>query len=754
MSIEMLSNIHVEKGLEEYYLDLIGRKSLEVDPKPAIILYGDVDMNVIDGSSVWLASTAEAFTSCGFEVHLLLKSNIERDMLVGHLGDLPDITIIEPNQFGIQEGQLSVKDAISLVEILDGIYGGYKGIVLRGLNLCAQASGAKSLHKRIWGYLTDYYEIDSITGRSGKENVDELICDFRHVFDRFLVQTEEMKQNLITEYGVEEELLSIFPPMVPQFKIATNQESENGALKIGYCGKIAPLWGVRELIELVAPLIDAGKNIEVHVIGDKIHKNTPENPRFLEDMMSILSETGYVIWHGAQTREAAMNLMSSMDIAWCYRSVELELETLELSTKLLENMSMGLPIILTRNGIHEQLLGEDYPLFVDNISQIGSVLERASEPTELQKIDFEKYRKIASSHSINNVREEIVKPLLSKIVVLPSDKVKRIVINGHDLKFIGEFESHLKQIGHIVRRDLWEWADPIDERRSLCLVRWGDIIFSEWGLGNAVWYSNNINSKHHHVIRIHLQEINERARRFPIEIDVANVDEIIVVAEHVRETAEKLFSWKKVKNSTVPNFVDVDRLLGEKLPSAEKTLGIAGIVPQRKRFDRALDVLKKLRAEDPEWRLIVKGKQPKDIPFMHGPSRKEELVWYENQYYRLDDDPELEGAVIFEGYTTTISSWYRKIGYMLSPSDFESFHFSIADGVASGAFPVVWPWEGAKDIYPKSWIVKDTDEAAKVILNHSRSKRRNKDGQRRQFIKENYGLESVFERMRNAMGLE
>ena len=321
------------------------------------------------------------------------------------------------------------------------------------------------------------------------------------------------------------------------------------------------------------------------------------------------------------------------------------------------------------------------------------------------------------------------------------------------MKFIGEFESHLKRLGHLVKRDRWEWADPIDGRRSTLLVSWGEIIFSEWGLGNAVWYSQHIQEHQHHVIRIHLQEINQRARRFPPNIDVDNVDNIIVVAEHVRQEAVELFSWQNVRTSTLPNYVDVDRHEGVKISTAAKTLGIIGIVPQRKRFDRALDVLEILKSHDDEWRLIVKGKQPHDIPFMHGPSRREELQWYDRQYDRLAPSSDLKKSVIFEGYTTTIASWYRKIGYILSPSEFESFHFSIADGVSSGSYPVIWPWEGATDIYPKTWTIKDSKEAAKKILKHSRGQDK-REVTRREFIRENYGMQNVFARLRETIGLE
>ena len=105
---------------ERNYLELIGRNELEIDHKPSVIIYGDLDTNIIDGSSVWLMSLCEAFTQTDVSVHLLLKSDISREIFVKPLIDTLDIKIIEPKHFGIQDGKISAEDAINLIEILMG----------------------------------------------------------------------------------------------------------------------------------------------------------------------------------------------------------------------------------------------------------------------------------------------------------------------------------------------------------------------------------------------------------------------------------------------------------------------------------------------------------------------------------------------------------------------------------------------------------------------------------------------------------
>ena len=55
------------------------------------LVYGDVNLNLIDGSAVWLASTAECLARSGVEVTVLLKARIETDRLLRPLLALPGV---------------------------------------------------------------------------------------------------------------------------------------------------------------------------------------------------------------------------------------------------------------------------------------------------------------------------------------------------------------------------------------------------------------------------------------------------------------------------------------------------------------------------------------------------------------------------------------------------------------------------------------------------------------------------------------
>src|SRR5437870_12889150 len=71
-------------------------------------------------------------------------------------------------------------------------------------------------------------------------------------------------------------------------------------------------------------------------------------------------------------------LVASCDIALSYRDQRMD-RSLELSTKVLEYGSAGVPVLLNRNPMHESLLGHDYPLFANTLDDAEHALRAALE---------------------------------------------------------------------------------------------------------------------------------------------------------------------------------------------------------------------------------------------------------------------------------------------------------------------------------------------------------------------------------------
>ena len=236
-------------------------------------------------------------------------------------------------------------------------------------------------------------------------------------------------------------------------------------------------------------------------------------------------------------------------------------------------------------------------------------------------------------------------------------------------------------------------------------------MFCEWTLGNAIWYAEHKREGQKLVGRLHLQEIDHVL--FP-DIPFEVFDTVMFVGPHILRQAIAKNPVLEKNGIVVYNGVDIKGLqsASRKLTNG-KVLGFVGIVPRRKRFDLALDILQELRKEDEGYTIRVKGKRPEEFAWMA--SRPDEMAWYEEQYRRIDEDPLLQGAVIFDPHRNDMPEWYSGIDFALSTSDFESFHFTIADGMAAGCTPVILPWEGADEIYPKEWLYSDVMAAVKGI---------------------------------------
>ncbi|MGX9900572.1 glycosyltransferase family protein [Arthrobacter sp. SA17] len=223
--------------------------------------------------------------------------------------------------------------------------------------------------------------------------------------------------------------------------------------------------------------------------------------------------------------------------------------------------------------------------------QLGAV-EKGEHPDELR------------------LRRELIQPPVTRKATTANGR-KTVLIAGHDLKFAGGAMSQLEALGHRVIVDKWDDHNKHNEAESRSLLIEADVIFCEWTLGNAVWYSRNKLPHQRLVSRLHLQEI---FRPFVKEVDYHQVDEMIFVGQHILEVAVRDHNVPRAYSRVIPNAVDIEGLHKEKHPDARFNLGLVGIVPARKRLDMALEVLRMLRKHDDRYRLFIKGKRPEDFP--------------------------------------------------------------------------------------------------------------------------------------------
>jgi glycosyltransferase involved in cell wall biosynthesis len=289
----------------------------------------------------------------------------------------------------------------------------------------------------------------------------------------------------------------------------------------------------------------------------------------------------------------------------------------------------------------------------------------------------------------------------------------KLLIAGHSLSFCAPIARRARRGGAEVHEDRWHTHDSHDEEASGAGVAWADVVLCEWCLGNAAWFSRNKRAGQRLVVRFHRMELETP---HPGEVDLERVDAMVFVARHVLERACERYGWDAgdPRFQVIPNGVELDALRQAKLPGSRFNLAAIGYVPRLKRLDRALDVLDLLRARDPRYRLLVKGRAPWEYEWMAG--RGEERHYFEQQLRRIERSPNLRRAVGFEPFGEDIPAFLRQAGWILSTSEVEGHSVALAEGMASGAVPVVLDRPGADAQYEARWVHPGPAEAAEAIL--------------------------------------
>jgi glycosyltransferase involved in cell wall biosynthesis len=669
-----------------------------------ILIYGDVDLNIIDGSAIWLSSLAHTLSiNKSNKVFVLLKARPDREYLLNDLLNNKEIQIVNPyekypNRKFEANTRLSVNDASSIIRQLDHEYK-FNLIILRGFNLCDKVVHYFDNPEKLLPYITNFtHDPEKIT----KEETDRL----RSIYDKVQVmfaQTPQMIELLKKIIQPKDDKFRLLSPMIPDY-VLEEPLFENQFKSLVYVGKFAKNWYTFEMLQAFTRL----NGVFLNVAGDKFHSDLDDKRA---EIISILENNQNIDWVRGVSREESNELIAGSDIGISWRSGEIDNDgSVELSTKILEYGRLGKPVLVRRTRIHEELFGEDYPLFIENEDDfITKVTAALNDPEVFQKAARAAYYSSAA-YTFSRAAEQL-QPILDSF---PSPK-RNLVFAGHDLKFasliIEYFENHSN---YEVRLDQWEDHHKHDEEHSLKCIDWADVIFCEWGLGNAIWYSHHKKPYQTLIVRMHLQE---RTAMYYADMDIKAIDRIIAISPYIYEEFNRVMPFQRELYSMVYNIMDTASLRLPKAEGSNHNLAMIGILPSRKRLDKALNILEKLCNTDKRFKLYIKGKLPQDLEWVE--KRESEMAYFNEVFERIENSS-LKDHVIFETHGD-IATFLQKIGYVLSTSDFESFHLGPMEGMASGAVPLILHWDGAETIYPDEYIFESEQEIVDFVLNQDDS---------------------------------
>lgn len=676
-----------------------------------VLICANPDLNYIDGSSIWAQTIALALAATTTaKVDFIAKSTPERDELFAPLKTAQHLNIIDgakhPHWQGKSYRRLSLTMMAELAVALNKI-NSYDVIIVRGLEIATIFLQFPEVLAKCWMYLTDIPQ--SLADYDNEQR--HIMQSIGQGCQKLLCQTEgfiDLWQALVP--SLTEDKFNLYTPVIPDIPINLPLLTER-PLQAIYAGKFKADWMTMEMAEAWSAIHYQIPDSMLVMIGDKIH-NEPNQPDYQQRMLHALENTDGLSWLGAQSRESVQQELQQARVGLSWRTESMN-DTVEYSTKILEYGGAGCAAILNRNTLHEQLLGSDYPLFANSTKEFSQQLTRALMVPEVTQKAADALQRLASRHTFSTRVDEI-RQWLDDMPSAPRVKRKtRILVAGHDLKFFTLLQSKLEATGQFeFLIDQWQGHDKHDESQSQALLVQADVIFCEWCLGNLKWYSHHKLPNQRLIARFHAQEA-----RVPYmsEAKWEAIDHVGFVSEHIRRQALNVFKGFPIeKTSVIPNYLDVTKFTPKKKTGeARYTLGMIGVAPKSKRLDRAIDLLEALLEEDDRYCLRVKGKNPLDYNWLL--KREDELAYYQQIFKRINSNRTLRYKVIFDPPGDDVNEWFTMVGFILSPSDFESFHMAIGEGILTGAVPIIWNWDGAVELWGKSFIYNNTPEMIKAI---------------------------------------
>ena len=177
-----------------------------------ILIYGDVDLNVIDGSSVWLANLAKLLSmEEDVMVDVLLKKRIRRDVLVRQLQKEYRVRLLYAKDYVDSITEVDAHNVARMIRRVDAL-AEYSCIIVRGMAVTRKLL-KEPFVDRLVPYLTDFCHDEHKIEAQEKDFLSRL---YERV-QLFLVQTDAMKNYLMRLLQVDGGKFHILYPIVFPF---------------------------------------------------------------------------------------------------------------------------------------------------------------------------------------------------------------------------------------------------------------------------------------------------------------------------------------------------------------------------------------------------------------------------------------------------------------------------------------------------------------------------------------------------------
>lgn len=300
----------------------------------------------------------------------------------------------------------------------------------------------------------------------------------------------------------------------------------------------------------------------------------------------------------------------------------------------------------------------------------------------------------------------------------------KLAIFYRDGKFLGDIIEHLRKVHEVKIFSPERIPSDQDGLKVMLkdlyeLMIWSDLSFFEW-CDELTIYGSRLDKACKIVVRLHYSEVYSN---MPEQVNWENVDDLIFVAKHVKESLkEKIPDLEdRVKSHIIHSGINLERF---SFKEREKGYNLAyvGYLNHKKNPSLLLQCIKCLVDINPKYTLHIAGfhQQPR----------------YQLYFENLVEDMGIKGNVKVYGWVDDVSGWLEDKSYLLSTSIGEGCPVGIMEAMARGIKPLIHNWPGAKDIYPDKYIFNTIKEFKQTVLNGDYD-----SIEYRRYIEQNYSLD-------------
>ncbi|NEX46604.1 glycosyltransferase [Pseudotabrizicola algicola] len=663
-----------------------------------VAILAEQNFNLIDGSTIWLLNVCKLMGRLpDLEVTLLLSHPLIDPILAAEVPDR--LRIVDAAEMARTTGlgfeRLTADHLTAILRRWEATEGAFDRYFVRGADYLTVLLEDSRFRPRIVGYapgaIPDLAVAEPDWLRLGRAARTPLV-----------VQSEPAKWAMESLFDYPAHIVHVVPPIVFHDGQEAAPERDHAKTVLCYSGKIDLHYGIDWLIDLARRVADA-PDLRISLIAGKDTWRT-RYPEFFAAMDAFRTDVsegrlGNVDLVTGVPHAEAKSRMARADFAWCLRHARYD-DVIEISTKIVEFCTAGVVPILNDTALNRALFGDDYPYLVDIVS--GDVEARMidmlrSKGGHAHRRALARIAEVAAQFSADRLAGSLAAAIRGHAgggVALVTQR-RHVLLATHDPKFLRSFLDRVRGDASI-RLEQETWRTTTTPENPPSVPAGVDTVFCEWACENAVWHSRNKRPGTKLVVRLHRFEA---FRDFPKRVEWGAVDALIVVSDHFRDLMVQQFGIDPARIHVRPQYIDWHQLRRQKLPGSRFTLGLVGINPfGHKRFDRALDFLAALRAQDPRFRLVVRSVMPWKIDWVWNRDSEERAKFVE-VFRRVQSDPLLAGAVRFDPAGPDMEEWFRGIGCILSSSDSEGCHTSVMEGMAAGCYPVVHDWPGARSLF-------------------------------------------------------